>query len=277
MKNTVVCALAAFAALGLTGTASAAIEYDQDATTSLIFGSGVSNGSFTTDRANGVELGLRGKLRHNGVGAPENTYNSSGDGTYTFHAGVAPTQSSPTAEWSFEWTINTNYDGNGANLDQYYYVLGIDTDPDEIGTNFIEFDPINDPNPGSGGTVQWDHAMGTNATGPGDGVFIPNDPDGNDDGYGANLANFHIAQNSWKPHWFINPVFGDPGTSFDPTALGIYDFFLEAYSDVGLTNLVARTEMQVAVVPLPGAAALGFLGMGLIGLRRRFQKTHVVA
>ncbi|MFT5450479.1 MAG: hypothetical protein ACI9DC_005687, partial [Gammaproteobacteria bacterium] len=40
-----------------------------------------------TDRVNGVELGLRGKLRHNATGAPENTFNSNADGTFSFAAG----------------------------------------------------------------------------------------------------------------------------------------------------------------------------------------------
>ena len=81
----------------LSSPAYALIDYDQDVTNDVIFGSGNANGGFTTDCANGVELGLRAKLRHNAVGAPENTFNSNGDGTYTFQAGVAPTQPYPTA------------------------------------------------------------------------------------------------------------------------------------------------------------------------------------
>lgn len=36
---------------------------------------------------------------------------------------------------------------------------------------------------------------------------------------------------------------------------------------------IDNTQLETAVVPLPGAAALGFLGMGLIGVRRRFRKS----
>lgn len=86
--------------LGTGNQAAAALLYDQNVTPTVIFGSGNLNGSFTRDRRNGVELGLRAKLRHNAAGRPENTFNSNGDGTYSFAAGVAPTKTSPTAVWS---------------------------------------------------------------------------------------------------------------------------------------------------------------------------------
>ncbi|MEQ8837455.1 MAG: hypothetical protein RID07_11680, partial [Lacipirellulaceae bacterium] len=92
--------LSAVIAVALGGSASAVTSFDQNVTPDVIFGSGNANGGFTVDTDNGVELGLRAKLRHNAVGAPENTFNSNGDGTYTFKSGVAPTQSFPTAEWS---------------------------------------------------------------------------------------------------------------------------------------------------------------------------------
>ena len=46
--------------LALSSSAQAALQYDQNVTNNVIFGSGNANGSFTTDRASGVELGLRG-------------------------------------------------------------------------------------------------------------------------------------------------------------------------------------------------------------------------
>ena len=92
-RKTSVGALALVAGLTLSGTALADIEFDQDVTPDVIFGSGNLNGKFTTDRNKGVEIGLRGKLRHNATGAAENTFNSNGDGTYSFNNISAPTQS----------------------------------------------------------------------------------------------------------------------------------------------------------------------------------------
>ncbi len=249
----------AAALLAASQASVAALMYDQNVTPTVIFGSGNLNGSFTVDRQNGVELGLRGKLRHNASGAPENTFNSNGDGTYSFNTGVAPTQSFPTAEWSFEWTINTNWDNSTEwNLDDLTYALGLDSDPSQ-GTLFNVFDPINGARTPTAG-VQWDHAIGTNGTGPGGGTSIPNSTS-NAAGYANLIANNNVAQQSWKPHWFI------PG--FDPTVDATYNFYLAAFDSQNVQ--VARTEIQIiagnggaAAVPVPGTIAL--LGLGLAGL-----------
>ena len=159
-------ALVGLAAVSLAAPTQAAIEFDQFVTPDVIFGSGNLNGAFTTDRQNGIEIGLRGKLRHDATGQPQNIFNSNGDGTYSFNNIVAPTQASPTAEWSFEWSVNTDQLGTtGLFLDHFTYELGVDTDAGP-GTSFITFDNIS-PNPGP---VEWDHAIGTNNTGNGGGT-----------------------------------------------------------------------------------------------------------
>ncbi len=259
-------------AAGMThsGTVSAAISYDQNVTPDVIFGSGVSNGSFTVDRNNGIELGLRGKLRHNAAGNPENTYNSNGDGTYSFDAGVAPGQSSPTAVWSFEWSINTDFDGStGLNVGDLTYALGLDEDPSQD-TSFTVFDPIFD----LGGLISPDHSFGNNSTGNGNGAEAwswISMPFFGVTGYNDLIADNNVAQNSWKPHWYF--------TSFDPTVDGTYDIYLAAFDASGAQR--ARTEIQIIVgngaaadVPEPATLALMCLGLGLAGVGYGRQRSR---
>ncbi len=245
-------------ALSLSMQSHATLMYNQNVVPDVIFGSGNANGSYTVDRAGGVELGLRGKLRHNASGAPENTFNSNGDGTYSFDAGVAPTQSSPTAVWSFEWSINSDYDGtSGKNLSDLSYTLGLDTDA-SAASSFLTFDPIN-------GSSCADHSIGTNTTGNGAGVEAS--CPGGDALYASLIGTNNVAQNSWKPHWFIS--------GFDPTVDGQYDIYLAAF-DGGAQ--VARTDISIIVgngvaVPAPAPIALFALGLGFLGFGARRSRS----
>lgn len=256
--------LTAFAALSVVSfNSQATVFFDQNVTNNAIFGSGNANGSYTVDRANGIELGLRGKLRFNAANAPENTFNSNGDGSYSFAAGIAPggfgfAPNSPTTPvWNFEWSINSNFDGSsGLVLNQLQYQLGIDFDPG-LGTNFQTFDPIN--------VLLADHSIGTNATAQGAGTEA-----GDPLSYVTLIGTNNLAQNSWNMEFFNN----GPFSGFDPTVDGKYDFFITASNNAGV---LARVDASIIVgagaVPAPATLVLFMTGLlGLGSIRRVVKK-----
>lgn len=255
-RKTHLIALAALAA-SVSMPTKATLFYDADVTPDVINGSGIANGGFTIDRSNGVELGLRGKLRFNENNAPENTYNSNGDGTYTFDAGLPPTgfswapNSPSTARWSFDWSINSDYEGQSSrNLIDLTYIMTIDFDPAAVNSSTLQlqFDPIN--------VTQADHAIGDNTTGNGGGVTATSESN-----YTALITNNNVAQNSWNMEFFDSATY-----PFDGRAPGIYDISLEAFDDTGS---IASVTIQVESVPLPGTLALLGIGIAGFGWQRR--------
>lgn len=254
---------------------SAGVTFNTNVTPDVIFGSGNANGGFAVDTftladANaaiaagenpggaGIELGLRGKLRFDPADdLPKNVFTNNGANVYFMPIG-APASNPDRARWNFEWSINTNTDGNGLVLDDLTYVLGIDFDPG-IGATFLEFDPINVPFA--------DHAIGTNATGNGDGVSAA-DPAA----YASLISSNNVAQNSWNLAFFDAPV---SPFSFDPNQPGVYDFFLEAWDG---DFRMARTEIRVlAPIPEPstiiGGASVLLIGLTLIRRRLRSRRS----
>lgn len=218
-----------------------------DVTPDVIFGDGNDNGSFTGVNQNDVELGLRGKLRYNTAGSPENTFNYVGDSTYIFmpSEGNAPANRSV---FSFEWSINV--DPIDAVIDAFddlndlTYLLQIDFDPtDDV--DFVEFDPIN--------TLFADHAIGTNGTGNGDGAVA-----GDIAGYQSLIANNNVAQNSWNMGFFSPP-------GFDPQTEGQYTINLMAFRD---QQLQASTSIDIIYgsVPVPTPSAVVLMLVGVAGL-----------
>lgn len=211
-----VASLVIFAVGGAT-SASAVVQYEQDITPDIIFGSGNTNGSFTTDRKNGIEIGLRAKIPFVG------TINSNSNGTYSFPVGTT---------WNFDWTVNTDFPGSsGLKVDDLTYQLGIDFDP-SLATNFLLFDPIT-PTPL---VPFYDHSIGTNATPNGGGNEATDAGD-----YASLIAANNVLQQSWKHAFF--PV--HPTLTYTPDVDGTYAIYLLAKNSDG--EVVARADIQVLV------------------------------
>lgn len=234
-------------------------------TPSIIFGSGNANGGFTLSQETGnVEVGLRAKLRHNASGFPENTFNYNGVDTYYFPTGVAPTQSAPTGVWSFEWSINTDVNGNSEmDLADYTYELTL-----EGPNGTLTFDPIHDADPTKTlGVVFWDHNMGDyNSTAANDvkaTIATPVTPATVAAGvaqYDAFIDDKSVAQNSWKAHWYF--------LNYDPNDAADYKISLKVF-DVDDTTVLASSSIIVST-PTPAAAGMGLIGgLGLLARRRR--------
>lgn len=216
-------------AVALLASPVLALDYNQNVTPDVIFGSGNANGAFTVDNGT-IELGLRGKVRFNASGQPENTFNNYVTNEYYFQAGVGTGQSFPTPTWAFEWTVNTDPTGtSGAKLDAYTYELGLDYDPAPNGTNFVVFDPF----AVTASQPYWDHAMGDNTTVNGGGVSATNATE-----YATYLSQYNVAQQSWRYSWF------DAFSTFDPTVVGVYDIYLKAFLN-GVEQ--GYTQIQVYV------------------------------
>lgn len=214
--------------------------FDADVTGDVIFGCGNDNGAFTVVQNKGVEVALRAKQR---FPTPAHVFNSNGDGTYTFPAGDACPGYSwngfplclTTPVWSFEWAVNTDYDGStGMVLSDFVYILKMDSDPGK-NKKFTEFDPITP----SLVAPLFDHGIGDNSTLDCFGMKAVDPFD-----YLNLLDNYNIAQNSWNYEFFNN--LGTSLASFDPAVPGVYDIALEV-RDSEKGKKYAEVAIQVIV------------------------------
>jgi len=214
-----------------------------------IFGSGNTNGSFTINSDNGIEIGIRGKLRFDTNQQPSPTYNWDGVDTYTFN----PNDGNPPAGMSmfnFDWSVNSNVDGTGDNLDAFTYQLSmfkVDADTGNLAEAY-SFDMING--------VFFDHAIGDNGTGNDAGVEATSALE-----YGNLISSKNVAQNSWNYGWFDGAGTGPlEGMALD--AAGTYVVRITAFDQNSGDELVS-TSININIVPLPSAA---FAGLGMLGL-----------
>lgn len=219
-------------------------------TPTVIFGTGGNqNGDFTISSvsSSGLELGLRGRVRFQTETMDQN------NGTY----GSFATSAGPLALWNFDWTVNSNYNGNGSNLSAngLTYLLGMDFNP-AVGNAFSSVLNLS--------TTCIDSQFGNNGTASNAGIAANCTP-GN---YASLMAGNNAMQNSGNLGWFAAPF----GQTFDASASGEYSFFLRAVDANG--GIVGETDITITV---PEPASLALVSLALVGVgvaTRRRRKTQ---
>lgn len=209
-------------------------------TPDIIFGSGNSNRGFTVSTVGSLELGLRAKLRY-GPSGPNDAIgngiiqNVAGDYLFDSNISTAP---SNRAMWNFDWTINSNVDGNGGELNSLNYLLSVDMNP-SVGISTLDYAPLIAP-----------AYYGTNATPNGGAMesifYVP----------GSN-----VAQQSVNYGFIPSAPLGD----------GFFNITLSAFDG---SQLVGSTSINVIVAPSPvplpaGLPLLATAFGGLAWMRRR--------
>ena len=142
MKTIATLSIAAAAFAGaIAAPASAAVTYNANlAAPGVYYGSGNSNGAFTINTVDGVELGLRGHVYQQNPGTPVGN-------VYSFNLGETI---------SFDWSFNPGADGSQLNLNSvsnWMLITNVGT-----GANFLSPPDFflwgNDTDPGAPGGYQ---------------------------------------------------------------------------------------------------------------------------
>jgi len=207
----------------------AVLEYDQNVTPDVIFGSGNGNGFFTVERnaAAGVEVGLRAKIPYHSL------YNSQGDGRYIFTLAETDHDNDPTTpnRFNIEFSVNADYLGTTGNVvGDFAYEIGIDSDPSEA-VSYQIGDPINV----GGGLFAPDHSFGDNSTGNGQGVqaiFYAT--------YLNYLNTYNVVQNSNKYQDYAEAF----SFAYDPNIDATYDVYLAVKSGA---TILAMSQIRVII------------------------------
>ena len=194
-------------------------------TPDVIYGSGNTNDYWGIYTENGIELGMRARVRG------EDTYNVTLAQTYIHEAG---SPDGTAATWDFDFAANVGT----RNLENTRIDLWIDLDP-TTGVNYFELEDIF--------THFSDNEVGTAATGSGGGLEYSAETGG------TTLADYTVVQNSLN--------LGELGLVFDPYVSGTYDFLLHASNISNPSNefKIDTAWMQVEVVAVPEPATIVIL------------------
>lgn len=224
----------------------------------VYMGTGNSNGNYTIDTNNNIEVGLRAKNRAtlgvitptamDGTGVYQTT-----TGTCNFLGGCT---GSTKAMWNYEFSVNTNVDGRasgGLELSGVYFQLLVDLDPTA--------------------NVSWAPALGLNNWGDNDYWSLVT----NSEHQGGLVVGDIGAQQS------VNPMFGNSGfgNTVTPPVGGLYDIMLSVYRSPNDGNALASTHIQVQVgdtIPVPEPASfmlviLAISASAVVTTRRRKTTT----